>query len=127
MRTVQLAIHDSAYARCIRDLLLRDQTCNAVVVDTPDPHVDGVILLERNAFEALPKPLAEPDRFVVIAGKEGDGLARIWNAGIHHVVFEGDSPNTVQLAIIAAQLRSSHPVHAIANQHRLEPSPVRVG
>ena len=28
-----------------------------------------------------------------------------WNAGIRHVVFEGDSPNTTQLAIIAAELR----------------------
>jgi hypothetical protein len=43
----------------------------------------------------------------VIAPKDVAGLTSIFNAGVHHVVFEGDSPNTVQLAVIAAMLRST--------------------
>ena len=42
---------------------------------------------------------------VELRDRTGSISARLWNAGIRHVVFEGDSPNTAQLAIIAAELR----------------------
>ena len=78
------------------------------MVEKPDLDRDGIILLEGAAVEALPSPLPQPDRFVVLAHRDVKGLARIWNAGIHHVVFEDDPPSTVQLAVIAAELRSSN-------------------
>ena len=45
------------------------------------------------------------ERFVVLTRKGTDNLSKVWEAGVRHVVFEGDSPNTAQLAIIAAEMR----------------------
>jgi hypothetical protein len=42
---------------------------------------------------------------VFMTRKGTESLSRVWDAGIRHVVFAGDPPNTAQLAIIAAELR----------------------
>ena len=107
MRTVQLAIHDSSFARRIRELLSQEGSCDVVVAEKPDLKRDGVVLMEEDTFDALSHPVADADRFVIIASRNTLGLERMWRAGIHHVVFEGDSPGTVQLAIIAALLRNA--------------------
>ena len=107
MRTVQLAIHDSSFARRIRELLSQDGSCDVVLAEKPDLKRDGVVLMEEDTFDALNHPVADADRFVIIASRNTLGLERMWRAGIHHVVFEGDSPGTVQLAIIAALLRNA--------------------
>jgi hypothetical protein len=105
MTTVQLAIHDSEYAQSLRNLLLRDGTHRVLVVEKPDLKEQGVVVIESNRFEDLSMLGAQPDRFVVITRKGEDHLTRIWEAGVRHVVFEEDSPNTAQLAVIAAELR----------------------
>jgi len=51
----------------------------------------------------------ECERLVVVIRTGSDLLARLWNTGIRHVVFEGDPPDTAQLAIIAAELRMPSP------------------
>jgi hypothetical protein len=107
MRTVQLAIHDPSFAGRIRALLSQDEACNVVVTEQADLKSDGIILMDEDAFGALSQPVADADRFVVIAGRNSLGLERMWEAGIHHVVFQGDSPTTVELAIIAALLRTA--------------------
>lgn len=105
MKTVQLAIRDSEYAQSLRDSLLRDGTHRVYLVDQPDMQIDGVVVIDGNQLDN-PTPCGEqPERLVVITSKGSDSLSRLWNAGIRHVVFEGDSPNTAQLAIIAAELR----------------------
>jgi hypothetical protein len=107
MRTVQLAIHNSSYARRIKELLSQDEACNVIVTEEPDLDLDGVILMEEDTFDALRQPLVQADRFVVVASRNTLGLERIWNGGVHHVVFNDDSPNTAHLAIIAALLRTA--------------------
>ena len=52
---------------------------------------------------------SEPERFVVITHKGSDCLSAIWDSGVRHVLFEGDPPNTAQLAVIAAELRLPAP------------------
>jgi hypothetical protein len=104
MKTVQLAIRDSEYAQSLRNLLLRDGTHKVCLVEKPDMDLEGVIVIDEGRFGNSPLGPPEPERYVVITRKGAD-LARVWDAGIRHVVFEADSPNTAQLAVIAAELR----------------------
>jgi hypothetical protein len=104
MKTVQLAIRDSEYAQYLRNSLLRDGTHRVYLVDQPDLRIDGVVVIDGSKIDGLSSE-GQPERFVVITRKGSDSLSRLWNAGIRHVVFEGDPPTTAQLAIIAAELR----------------------
>ena len=110
MKTVQLAIRDTEYAQSLRDSLLRDGTHRVYLVDQPDLRIDGVVVIDGSQFDG-PSPYSSerPERFVVITRKGSDSLSRLWNAGIRHVVFDGDPASTAQLAIIAAELRLPHP------------------
>jgi hypothetical protein len=108
MKTVQLAIRDAACAQTICSVLRREGRHTVLVVDQPDLALDGVIVLDSEHLESI-NMAAEPGRFVLVTRKDPDKLAWIWNAGIRHVVFEDDSPNTVQLAISAAELRQTLP------------------
>jgi len=105
MKTVQLAIRDSDYAQLLRNLLIRDGMHRVYLVDRPDLHLDGIIVIDQSGFQNLDPHDSQPDRFVVITRKGADHLSKVWDAGIRHVVFEEDPANTAQLAIIAAELR----------------------
>jgi hypothetical protein len=105
MKTVQLAIGNMEYAQSLRDLLLRDGTHRVYVVDRPDLRLDGIVMIDGDCAGSLSMLDSEPERFVVIAHKGSDSLSRIWDSGVRHVLFDGDPPNTAQLAIIAAELR----------------------
>ena len=109
MKTVQLAIRDSEYAQSLRNSLLRDGTHRVYLVDQPDLRIDGVVVIDSIKLDGGSPYEEQPERFVVITRKGSDSLSRLWNAGIRHVVFEGDSPGTAQLAIIAAELRLPNP------------------
>lgn len=109
MKTVQLAIRDSEYAQSIRNSLLLDGSHRVFLVDRPDLRLDGVIVVDGSGLENLCLLGQEPERFVVIARKSNESFSQLWKAGIRHVVFEGDSPNTAQLAVIAAELRLPNP------------------
>jgi len=105
MKTVQLAIGNTEYAQLLRDLLLRDGNHRVYLVDSPDLRLDGIVMVDGDRYENLRLLDSEPERFVVMAHKGSDSLSRIWEAGVRHVLFDGDPPNTAQLAIIAAELR----------------------
>jgi hypothetical protein len=105
MKTVQLAIRDLDYAQSLRNSLLCDGAHRVYLVDQPDLRIDGVVVIDGSWLASLSRRGEKPERFVVITCKGADSLSRLWNAGIRHVVFEGDSPNIAQLAIIAAELR----------------------
>ena len=105
MKTIQMALINSEYSEALRNLLLRDGTHRVYQVEQPDLRLDGVIIIDGNQTQNLSCLDSEPERFVVITRKGSDQLARIWDAGVRHVVFEGDSPSTAHLAIIAAELR----------------------
>lgn len=105
MKTVQLSIRDAEYAQSLRNLLLRDGAHRVNLVDRPDLSLDGVVVIDDDRFGGFSVLKQEPERFVVITHKGTDSLSRIWDAGIRHVVFAEDSPNTAQLAVFAAELR----------------------
>jgi hypothetical protein len=70
--------------------------------------LDGVVVIGGNNLENLSLLAADPERFVVITRNGTDNLARIWEAGARHVVFDNDSPTTAQLAIMAAELSAPY-------------------
>ena len=105
MKTIQIAIKDSEYAETLRALLVRDGSHRVYSVDQPDLRLDGVIVVDGNQADSFSCLEGDAERFVVITRKGSDQLSRIWNAGVRHVVFEGDAPSTAHLAIIAAELR----------------------
>ena len=105
MKTVQIALTDPEYAQSLRKLLLRDGNHRVYVVDRADLRLDGVMVIDTSSLESLSILEKEPERFVVVTRKGSDHLSRIWDAGVRHVVFDGDSPTTAHLAIIAAELR----------------------
>ena len=106
MSTVQLAIRNQRYAAALADLLQRDGTHKVVLADKPDLKVGGIIVLDGNVAENLVNFEAQPERFVVVTKKDAGLLARVWDAGVRHVVFEEDSPSLAMLAVIAAELRA---------------------
>lgn len=112
MPTVQLAIRNQRYAATLAELLQKDGSHKVAFVDHPDLGLDGVIVVDSSRSENLALFEAEPERFVVVTRKDAGLLARVWDAGVRHVVFEEDSPSTALLAIIAAELRIPHSHHS---------------
>ncbi len=49
MDTIQLAIADPGYATALRESLMRDAAWSVFSVDLPDPHVQGVIVVDAQA------------------------------------------------------------------------------
>ncbi|HUA22061.1 MAG TPA: hypothetical protein VMB25_25130 [Bryobacteraceae bacterium] len=105
MKTVQIALRDPDYAQSLRNLLLRDGNHRVYVVEQADLRLDGVVVTDAVSQDNLSVLEKAPERFVVLTRKGSDHLSMIWDAGVRHVVFDGDSPNTTQLAVIAAELR----------------------
>jgi len=105
MKTVQISLRDPDYAQTLRNLLLRDGNHRVYIVDQADLRLDGVVVTDATSPDNLSMLADEPERFVVLTHKGTDHLSKIWDTGVRHVVFEGDPPNTAQLAVIAAELR----------------------
>ena len=133
MSTIQLAINDPAYARWIRSLLLRDGAHQVHVTDWPKLKLDGVIVIDRKKFETLSVARKELRRFIVIAPNDNAFLSQICEAGVRHVVFEGDPPATAALAILALEpirylAQRRLPNYALPAMPRVEDSvPPRAG
>lgn len=112
MSTVQVAVRDRQYAAALADLLRQDGSREALIVDTPRLGVDGIIVVDGGRPDNPFLFDAQPERFVVITRKDAGILSSFWDAGIRHVVFEGDPPATAFLAVVAAELRNPQPQDA---------------
>lgn len=104
-KTIQLALHNSTYARWLGGLLNLDGQHRVRLVESPDLTLDGIVVVDELNLDAL-SPLADPERFVVFA-KRTDNLAPLWCAGIRHVVFEDSTLDSVRLTILATELRGA--------------------
>ena len=104
MPTIQLAIKDTSYARWIRSLLLRDDAHRVYITKWPELQLEGVVVTDWERFEKLLPARKDVRRFLVITPNEHKYLCQLWNAGIRYVIFEGDSPGTAVLAILAVEL-----------------------
>jgi hypothetical protein len=104
IKIVQVAIQDPAYADSIRKLLLQDGLHWVYMVDQPDLRVEGVIVMDAARLDDIQLLQDEQKRLVVLVRKEGDDLSKIWDAGIRHVVFQGDPPHTARVAVLGVEL-----------------------
>jgi hypothetical protein len=103
MKTVQVAIQDPGYADSIRDLLVQDGSHRVHLVERPDPALEGVIIADAAHLDGLPLS-NEKERLVVMVHKERDDLLKIWDAGVRHVVFQGDPPQTARVVVLGVEL-----------------------
>ena len=104
MKTVQLAIRDLEHANSLRDLLLGDGVHQVRLVERPNLAIAGVIVVDIDHLEKSGALAGGRDRLVVMASKASADLARVWKAGIRHVVFQGDAPGTVRVSVLATEL-----------------------
>ena len=105
METIQVAIANASYATALRELLARNAGWRILSVQAPDPRIEGVIVVDSQSLDGLPRAFENPQRVVLITPNEAPHLAKAWEAGIVSVVFEDDPINTAILAIMAARLR----------------------
>jgi len=103
MKTVQVAIQDPEYADSIRNLLSQDGA-HRVYLQMPDVRLGGVILVDAMDLGSFPSLTNDPERLVVIVRKGRDDLAKVWDAGVRHVVFHGDSAHKARIAVLGAEL-----------------------
>jgi hypothetical protein len=104
MKTVQVAIQDPEYADAIRNVLVRDGVHRVHLVERPDLTLGGVIVMDAANLGGFPLPAKEQERLLVFVRKQHGDLSKIWDAGVRHVVFEGDSPHTARIAVLAVEL-----------------------
>jgi hypothetical protein len=122
MEIVQLTLTDTPYANALREQLERSGGREVRSVEVPDPHLEGVIVIDPDALELLPFPLPNAERIVLITRNDPQHLSRAWNAGVRSVVFYQDPLATAVLAIMAAELRAPRAdlrcagAHAVASR-----------
>jgi hypothetical protein len=104
MKTVQVAIPDPEYADSIRNLLVEDGRHQVHLVERPDLTLGGVILVDAAHLDTVPLPPSEPKRLIVLVRKERDDLFKIWDAGVRHVLFHGDSPQMACVVVLSVEL-----------------------
>lgn len=110
MDVVQLAISNAPYASALREALERSGNWDVRCVETPNLEAPGVVVVDSDALERLPRPLPHPERVVLVTTNEPAELSRAWDAGIVSLVFQKDPLNTALLAILAARLRAGRDV-----------------
>jgi hypothetical protein len=121
LQTVQLSIGDGRYSAAVREAVAHSCAWRIESVERPDLSRNSVLVVDEASFERLPLPLPNPERIVLISRKEPELLAEAWDAGIVSVVSEGDSINTVLLAIMAAALRVAQ-IHTVPVASGISPS-----
>ena len=107
VKTVQVAIQDPVYADCIRSLLSEDGRHQVQLVQKPNIKLAGVIVLDAAYLGCVSTPASEQHRLIVVAHKREDDLGKIWDAGVRHVIFYGDPPQNVRIAVLALELSLS--------------------
>jgi hypothetical protein len=104
LKTVQVAIQDPEYADSIRNLLLQDGGHRVRLVTIPDLTSAGVIVVDAIHLSSFPWLANERERLVVIVHKDCVDLSKVWEAGVRHVVFHGDAPQSARVVVIAVEL-----------------------
>jgi hypothetical protein len=104
MKTVQVAIPDPVYADSIRNLLVQDGSHRVHLVERPDLTLEGAIVVDAAILDSFPLPPNEKERLIVIVHKQRDDLSKIWDAGVRHVVFQGDPPHTARIVVLGVEL-----------------------
>jgi hypothetical protein len=103
MKTVQLALRDSDQANVLRDLL-HDGGHQVYLVEHPDASIAGVIVMDFEHLATARALAGVRERVIVVTSRAPADLTSAWEAGIRHVVFQGDDPDFVRVAVLAMEL-----------------------
>ena len=106
MSGVQLALSDVAWRNLLRDRLLGSGSGPVSCVELPNLAGDGILVVDSEHLEMLPRPIHDPGRIVLVATREGCELAQAWEAGIRCVVYRKDPIGVTVLAILSARLEA---------------------
>jgi hypothetical protein len=109
VKTVQVALRDSEQAQWLRDLLIRDGLHQVHLMEQPDMTIAGVIITDIDHLEGSGVLAEGRERLVVVTSRANSDLYKVWSAGIRHVVFQGDAPQTVRVAVLATELTLAAP------------------
>lgn len=104
MKTVQVAIPDPVYADSVRNLLTEDGRHQVHLLERPNFELPGVIVMDALCVNSLPAMAKEQKRLLVIAKKDRDDLAKLWDAGIRHVLFYEDPPHWLNMLVLGIEL-----------------------
>lgn len=103
IKTVQLALRDHDYATAICNLLTEDRLRRVFIAGFPDPAIEGIIFIDSFRLYELPLLTQQPERLVVMVQKDLDDLSKIWDAGVRHVIFHGDPPQTACAMVLGLE------------------------
>lgn len=106
MGSIQLALSNTSKAEMLRGVLSRSSQLSVVCVERPDLETACAVVVDQQHFDTLPRPLACPDKVVLIAANDPDSLGLAWDAGVSSVVHDEEPLHTAVLAILAVCLRS---------------------
>jgi hypothetical protein len=102
-----VAIPDSACADSIRNLLLQDVRRQVHCVERPNFDLPGVIIMDAICVNSFPTVAKEQKRLLVITHRERDDLAKLWDAGVRHVMFYEDPPQWLSMFVLGIELSLS--------------------
>ena len=86
LSNVQIAIKDKVYAEKLRGLLEEDNRHRAFVVDSPNPAMDGLIVLDETTLQhRVPAEGSAALRYIVLC-KESSDTPKLWEAGVRCLV-----------------------------------------
>lgn len=93
------------YAQSLGKLLSHDGEHRVYPVEQPNSLLGGVVVMDECSFLHLSLEDMATERIVLVLHKTTNILDKVWDSGIRHVVFEGNSLEVAQLAVSAAELR----------------------
>ncbi len=113
-KVVQISLEDRSYAEQLSRCLREDATfedCEIVlskIKENPPEVSDGVRVIDAASLQALPQPLLNPAKTLLIASGFVN-LTQAWEVGIVSVLKNSEPMEYVKLAILAALLRPGKP------------------
>lgn len=104
VKTVQVAIPDPVCADSVRSLLIQDVRHQIHVVEKPNFDLPGIIIMDAMCVSNFPTVAQEHKRMLVMAHKEQADLAKLWDAGVRHMVFYEDPPQWLTMLVLGIEL-----------------------
>lgn len=75
-----------------------------LLAHAPNASTEGVIFIDSAQLDDFAPLLKQPERLIVIVHKERDELSKLWDAGVRHVIFYGDPPQTARTMVLSVEL-----------------------
>jgi len=106
MSTVQIAIHDGAYAAELQRLLIVDGDHQVHLVKYPSPALAGIVVADATVTnQMISSQSFNIDKCILFAGQQSLEANRFFDAGIRQVIHADCPPHLGRLIVLAAERR----------------------